>query len=479
MKAILHTGMTVDWVPDPDLRPWSLLPVGNRPVLEYWLETCVVLGIQEVRIVLGEGADLIEGYAGEGENWGLNVTYSFLKPGKDPDVFPRRSPDQWKEDGLLYIRMPVFPMRTADTPPCPPKAGQTFLLESQGRSAGFISRDPEVLRAFLDEGRWPERSSDTEWGLSAAALSTPKTYFDLNMTMVQGGISRYVAPGYSVTEGSYVGFNVVIPPSSQMNPPVMIGNNSRFQPLTIIGPEAVIGNRVVIDTQTEIRKCVVLDGTYLGRNLEFEDKIIAGTHLIDPETGVDVDLNDPLLLGQVGVTHTLREAIHSLAGKIPALLLWVLMAPLFFILAPIVIMTGRGRFEKKTVLGRKDRTLTVWSFIPRPGSCLASLFRGLNLDRWLWLPHVLLNRLALCGHSPLSGGSAEKLRTRLPRYSPAVFAEDLLIPDPVPEPLWEIYALQYLHERTMGGDAALLFRVLTRRLLMACCQDSLETPTKE
>lgn len=64
------------------------------------------------------------------------------------------------------------------------------------------------------------------------------------------------------------------------------------------------------------------------------------------------------------------------------------------------------------------------------------------------------------------------MRPRLPRTCPAVFSEDLLLPDPVPERLWEIYALHYLHERSMGGDLGLLFRVLTRRILQICCQDT-------
>lgn len=467
MKAVLHTGATLPWVPDPERRPWALLPVGNRPVLEYWLETCVALGIREVRIVLGEGADLIEAYAGGGENWGLDITYSFLKSGQDADSFPRRSPELWSGDGLLYLKTPLFPLRTGTEPPAAPGPGETLRFRGADGDAGFVTRDELVLRQFLHDRQWPQAGTDHAFGLSAGRLDTPGAYYDLNMRMVRGEIKRYVAPGYSVTEGSYVGFNVVTPPSCQLNPPLMIGNNSRFQPLSAAGPDAVIGNRVVIDSQTEVRSCVVLDGTYLGRNLELEGKIVAGTHLIDPETGTVLTLDDPLLLGQVGDDLPGREALHALAGKLPALLLWVAMAPFFALLAPLICLTGRGAFRRLSFLDRRDAPLTLPVFEPRPGSRLGMLFGGMSLDRWLWLPRVLSGRLALCGHAPIPESRREVLRAKLPRTVPGAFSEDLILPESANPHLWQISALHYLHERSLTGDLALLFRVLTRRILIS------------
>lgn len=480
MKAVLHTGAAVDWVPDPERRPWALLPVGNRPVLEYWLEVCVAFGVEEVRIVLGEGADLIEAYAGEGEKWGVRITYSFLKAGKDPDVFPRRSPDQWRGDGLLYLRGPAFPLRTGEGELTAPGAGETRVWRVGEEAVGFVTRNGAALEGFLAGGVWPEGTEGAEGaGLEAASIGTPKAYYDLNMMMVRGGITRYLAPGYSVTEGSYVGFNVVIPPSCAVEGPVMIGNNTRLQPLSAAGPEAVIGNRVVVDSQTEIRRCVVLDGTYLGRNLDLEEKIVAGTCLIDPESGVSVDLEDPLLLGQVGSGPSVKEGLHRLGEKVPALGLWLVQLPLFAVLAPVVVLGGRGRFVRREVLDRRDGVMKVWGFEGREGSCLACVFRGLSLDRWLWLPWVLTGRLGLCGHSPLRVSERETLRKRLPRAVPGVIAEDLLLGGAEAEALREVYARQYLHERSFAGDLALLFRVLTRRLLGACSQDSREEIKKE
>lgn len=465
MKAILHTGMVLDWVPDPAHRPWMLLPVGNRPVLEYWFECCVALGIQEVRLVLGEGADLVEQYAGDGENWGLDIQYGFLKPGDDPDRFPRRSPDRWRGDGLLYVRAPAFPLRSEA--PVQLSEGTTTGLEVSGTCVGFLTRDSDVLNAFLDEGVLPGAGGDT-CGIRAAGIETPKAYFDLNMTMVRGDIRHYLAPGYSLQEGSYVGFNVVIPPSCRLNPPLMIGNHCRFQPLSVLGPRAVIGNRVVVDTQTELADCVVLDGTYLGKNLEFRNKILAGRYLIDPESAVTVELEDPLLLGALEGRHPLREIFHSLLTKGLALLLLLVQAPFFFLLYALLRAKGGGSFQSREVLDCKGGDLRIPRFSASTESSPAAFFRALNLDRWPLLPFVLTGRMALCGHLPIPASSMEDPRKELPRFFPGVYADELLLPQPVPEQLLDIYARNYLHEHRAGSDLEMLFRVLTRRLLCNC-----------
>jgi len=462
MKAILHTGISLDWVPDPDRRPWGLLPVGNRPVLEYWLEACVSLGIRGVRIVLGEGADLIEAYAGEGEKWGLQITYSFQVPGEAPDAFPRRSPEQWRGDGLLFLCAPAFPLRSETPPRLPDHATSVWKLNDN--PVGFLTTDPAALDAFLNS-KSPPLSSAPDCGIQASSLDTAKDYFDLNMRMVDGEIRNYLAPGYSLKEDSCVGFNVVIPPSTRLQPPLMIGNNCRFQPLTVLGPGAVIGNQVVVDSQTELSSCVVLDGTYLGKNLEFQGKILAGRHLIDPESGVVLELEDPLLLGQVGAVDVLRENLRALAGKVPALLLFLAQAPFFLFGCLLLRLGGGGAFTNKQVLDRRGHPLRIPAFSGKPGHPLAALFQALSLDRWPLIPFAIFGPLALCGHLPLPAEESDSLRRSLPRLVPGVYADELLLPQPVPPLLREVYARNYLHSRSLSGDLALLFRVLFRRLL--------------
>jgi len=63
------------------LRPFSysmpkqLIPVANRPVLEYALENITYLGVREIGVIVGEWAPEIERVLGDGSRFGASLTY--------------------------------------------------------------------------------------------------------------------------------------------------------------------------------------------------------------------------------------------------------------------------------------------------------------------------------------------------------------------------------------------------------------------
>lgn len=53
----------------------QLVPLANKPILFYCLETIAAAGIREVGIVVGSTRNEIEAAVGTGEQWGIEVTY--------------------------------------------------------------------------------------------------------------------------------------------------------------------------------------------------------------------------------------------------------------------------------------------------------------------------------------------------------------------------------------------------------------------
>ena len=53
----------------------QLVPVANKPVLFYGIESLVAAGIREIGIVVGDTAAEIRGAVGDGSRWGARVTY--------------------------------------------------------------------------------------------------------------------------------------------------------------------------------------------------------------------------------------------------------------------------------------------------------------------------------------------------------------------------------------------------------------------
>ncbi|MGH9280199.1 MAG: glucose-1-phosphate thymidylyltransferase [Acidimicrobiales bacterium] len=53
----------------------QLVPVANKPILFYALEAIAEAGIVDVGIIVGDTAEEVEAAVGDGERWGLRVTY--------------------------------------------------------------------------------------------------------------------------------------------------------------------------------------------------------------------------------------------------------------------------------------------------------------------------------------------------------------------------------------------------------------------
>src|SRR5512137_694299 len=53
----------------------QLVPIANKPILFYGLEAIAEAGIREVGIVVGDTKNEIKKAVGNGEKWGLKVTY--------------------------------------------------------------------------------------------------------------------------------------------------------------------------------------------------------------------------------------------------------------------------------------------------------------------------------------------------------------------------------------------------------------------
>jgi len=442
--------------------------LGNRPFLEYWFELSVDLGVSEVYLVLDEGAEQIETYAGDGSRWGLRLQYGFHRNDCTPLSFLQRNPEQWR-DGLLFLSGPLFPRRLTDSRLLLPDVDGWYWHEETNGSCCAMCRDAASLDALLAGAAAPARTrSFQELGLALTPMESVKNFFTLNLQLAGGEMSRYLAPGYGAADGSCVGYNVILPPSAEVAPSVILGNDCSIGRLASVGPCVVIGNHVRIDRQARLDHCVVLADTYVGQRVELREKIAAGNRLIDPEDGVVLELEDTWLLAQMPPAGTSWDAYRAAAGWAMALLILCVQLAPFAICYGVLRMRGRGRLERRRVYGRRRRIGWLRVFRPSDGarnSFLVRLFYALGLDLTPRLFGAVAGRWWLCGHEPLRAPEDQALRDELTAYFPGVFSYATARNNDAREPVVaDMEARYYVRNRGVWEDLQILRNTLTGRL---------------
>jgi hypothetical protein len=455
MKAVFHTGIDPPWTA-PLGRPWPLLPFGNRPWIEFWIEWCVAQHITEVHIVLGEDAHAVESYLGDGGRWGLCLSYHFHRQPDLPGSFLRRSPERWR-DGIFLLHHPAFPRRASDAPPAPLPPGDAIARNGNALTA-CLARTPSTLAALLGDQPIDAPPFDPAT-LDPCTVSGLQQYFDLNMAMVDGEISRYLTPGYRRQDRAYLGFNVVYPPTAQLAEPLIIGNDVRIRGLATVGPRAILGHRIIVDRQADISDSLIFDGSYLGAGIEVRGRIVDGNRLIDPSDGTVLDLDDLHLLAPLRQAGSRGERARRLAHRILALLLFLIITPPALLALAIGWLTG-GRYVRQPILGvRGPQEVEHWI----PGPRTPAWITRLSLHEWPLLLRVARGELWLSGQQMLSPDEKDEA-TSWPTYRPGLFTYADLRPNPADPLLRRIEAAYYAHHRGWQEDLRILWRGWWARL---------------
>ena len=464
MIAVLNTSAACAWAEAFGDIPWALLPVANRPLLDYWLESCSDQGIARVQIVLGgEAADRIENYVRDGKRWNVGIEYTFARPGESPIDYLKSMSRLW-EDGLFYLGSPFFLRRR-----------QAFRADGFGRLDPCRHGSDDALH-FVRASTGDEVHALLGGGLASArgleqihvhpyAIDTAKRYYDLNMKMVAGEFSRYVTAGFSAKDGSSMGYNVRTPPSSHLVAPILVGDDCRFGAMTTVGANAVVGNHVIVDAYSELADCLVLDDTYIGRNLEIHHKIVAGNRGIDPSDGTMVEIADSWLVARNKTDTRTEDVVRCTLLWFVALGLAVFQLVPFLILYPWLKVLGIASFTREQFHDPRTGHIKLPVFYKRKNvkSVAYRLFRSLSLDRFPWILLVLRGRMFLCGQPPMRHPEDSGIITQLKQYYPGVFCyqdynkdSDRLI-----DSLW------YAHIRSLYEDLKILIKAFLTRFLTA------------
>ena len=466
MKAVFYTAEALPWAEDLGDTPWPLLPVANRPLMDYWLETCAEIGISHVQVILGEGAEQVEEFAGTGFRWGVEIQYSFARASEQPLDYLKTTSDRWN-GGLLFIGGAFFLRRRQAYEPAGFKTLKACAHIAGDRILFLFGKNGSEVKTMLD-GQMESGRGLEQIHMHPYAIDGIPAYFDLNMKMVAGESSRYLTSGFSEADCSSVGYNVLTPPSAHLRPPLIIGNDCSFGAMTTIGPKVVVADHVIVDSNTRLSNCLILQDTYIGQNLEIENKIVSGNRLVSAKDGTTIEIDDSWLVARNRPDMRTEDLVRYIILWFLAFGVAIIQVIPFIILYPLVRLTRIGAYEKKVF--HDPRTgfvkLPVFRKLESRKSVVYRLFRAGTLDRFPWLLLALRARLFVCGQPPMRHPDDDEIIKQLSQYYPAVFsyADYSRDSDRLVDSLW------YAHIRSLFEDVKILIKSLLYRFFRAGSQ---------
>jgi len=289
-------------------RPKAMIPVANRPIIEYVIDALVKNGIRDIIVVVGYRKELVTRYLNNLEipvevvvqNKQLGTGHALLaaEP-KIRDNFIVLPGDNYIDPAsIARIRDHSNAMLVKEHP-SPSNFGVVILnnghvtqiIEKPAHapsflvSTGIYSLTKDFFPHIRENNLTDAVSSLIASGVKIQGIPAddwqdaiyPWDLLKMNRRFLQnipptcdGTISRYA----SIHGAVQIGKGTTIGPNTVINGPVVIGNDCRIGPNCCIQPNTSIGSRVVVEPFTVIGEAIVMDDTTIGSHSRVIDTIL-------------------------------------------------------------------------------------------------------------------------------------------------------------------------------------------------------------
>ena len=392
----------------------AMVSLCNKPLLEYLIDFVVLLGCKKIRLVLEEPDESVNRYFGNGERWGVAISYGNCRAVDNLKSVVVKSAGFCEGSPLIIFEGLLFFHYDKNC---------RYEILTQGIGSGFLFKSGTGSVFYRTED---DTGQETDVKLNPSLIiSSPQQQldlFNLAMQVVREEQNRFVLPGYGTEKGVVIGRNVEMGRKVKIHGPVVVGNNVRILGEAVVGPNAVIGNNVIIDDGSEVRDSVVLANTYIGRSLLIIGKMVAGNHIVAVNNGNSIEISDEFILSPISRNRSfgaLRYAVNVLVAGLLALFQFV---P-FCIIYSIRWVWNDLRLEKKRFLVNSDGGTRLFLLpVSHHSTLTAEMFRNLSLDKFLLLKEVFSGKLQIVGNRLIPDNEeGRKFVKDFSSYMPGIF----------------------------------------------------------
>jgi NDP-sugar pyrophosphorylase family protein len=396
MKAmILSAGVGSRLFPLTDKLPKPMLPLANKPALEYLVDLCAKNEIKDIRMNLHYLPEEIDTYFQDGKKWNVNISYSLEKNLLGTAGAVKRSENYLDDtfvvlsgDGFTNInlsamlhfhkksgaKVTIAVKKVED----PSKFG-VVVSDAEGRIQEFQEKpqkeeaksdlvnlgiyiiEPEILKLIpknesydfgyqlfpkLLEMQIPFFSFETNeyW----TDIGDIQEYWKLNLNLVSNRVKGFTNRGYKKhTKGILIGEGSKIskPSLNNSNGPLVIGKNCRIEDdVTISGP-VVIGDNVTVEKGSVIMDSVILSNTHVGKNVYVANSVTSENYTMSIPHNFGMVIDDEKMFRTVSNEtrgQKLSRMFIRLFDRAVALAALTALSPLFLIIAILIKLDSKG-----------------------------------------------------------------------------------------------------------------------------------------
>jgi len=288
------------WTKD---KPKGMIPLANKPILEFLVSGLVSSGIKDINIVVGYCRNSVMSYFGNGSRFGANIKYSLQEkatgtidalrigleniegdfifvPGDNyvsaaslkllreykGEALLSGNAERWSKWGEIEIRKGK-PFITFDNPEAYGRIHFTGIMKiSKNTGQNLVQAGGahvgEALQKIVDSSSFEVVNSEFwhnivyPWDLIEGNQMALRD----NQLYRSGKLERNVNIKGEVS----IGKGSIVSSGTSLEGPISIGQNCFIGPNSVIGPAVSIGDNVTIGPLCEIKDSIVMNGTNIG-----------------------------------------------------------------------------------------------------------------------------------------------------------------------------------------------------------------------
>lgn len=311
-------------------RPKPMVPVGNRPIMDYALDLLKKHRITEIGVTLQYLPEAIMEHFGDGAECGVNLSY-FIEEVPLGTAGSVKNAEDFLDEPFIVVSgdaLTDFDLSRAIQYHREKKALVTIVLTTVQTPLEYgvvITGEDGSIRRFLEKPSWGEVFSDrVNTGIyilepEVLRLVPAGRMFDFSKDLFPmllaegapmygcvlsgywcdiGNLQQYRQAHYDLLAGRVAvelppaeqdirtGAGTSISPTARLEGPVIIGEQCVIGPEAVIEPFTVIGDRVVVEEGVTIKRSVVWDNTFVGRKAALRGALVGKQVIVGSNASV-------------------------------------------------------------------------------------------------------------------------------------------------------------------------------------------------